>query len=665
MYVTYQNKICVPVQFLFESGIIQSKGTYDTLRNRGHIKVERSGFDKTRTLINAKEMRPDIRQKVESILGAPGDIAKLKLVQFIEWSKEAETYYTTYRYNDDTPLPEETIHEYIITANILNAIHHLVTEEFARIKITKGQMWENIANACQNLDSSVYPHKLPANARRLQAKFREFHKNGFKSLVHKNFGNEFSVKLTTAAKEWALARWCNQVNRCANLAQLHAEFNEIAAENGWKQVDDEKTFYNFIHAPEIQPLWYAHRHGEKAADEAFGYQHTTILPTRRDSLWYSDGTKLNFYFRDENGTMQTAWVYEVMDAYSDVLLGFNISKKTENFSDQYKAYKMAIQFAGHRPYEIKFDNQGGHKKLVASEFFAKITRLSIRTQPYNGKSKTIESAFGRFQRQIMKRCWFFTGQNVTAHTRESKANMEFIMANQKNLPTYEEAIQAYTELREVWNHAKHHQTGLPRIEMYQNSHNERTPKIDTWDMVNLFWVWHSRGEKLQPLTFTPGGISFELNKQKFEYMVYDEDGMPDMDFIDKSVDKKFFVKYDPEMMDEIYLYERDHGGERFVTNAKLKLSIHRATQDQTDGENSFIKSVELKKKQHRLERFNAMESILENHGIAAWQLGFNTPKVKGIETKVKKTTKTAEAVEVVDFDKTISNLTQNDIYDDF
>src|SRR5690625_5779864 len=96
-------------------------------------------------------------------------------------------------------------------------------------------------------------------------------------------------------------------------------------------------------------------------------------------------------------------------------------------------------------------------------------------------------------------------------------------------------------------------------------------------MVNIFWVWHSRGDKLQPVTFTPGGISFTLNKQKFEYMVYDENGLPDMDFIDRSVDKKFYIKYDPELMDEIYLYERDHAGERFVTNAKLKVRDRKST----------------------------------------------------------------------------------------
>ena len=55
-------------------------------------------------------------------------------------------------------------------------------------------------------------------------------------------------------------------------------------------------------------------------------------------------------------------VYEVVDAYSEVLLGYYISDH-ENFEAQYNAYRMAVQVSGHKPYEIVHDNQGGHKRL--------------------------------------------------------------------------------------------------------------------------------------------------------------------------------------------------------------------------------------------------------------------------------------------------------------
>lgn len=50
----------------------------------------------------------------------------------------------------------------------------------------------------------------------------------------------------------------------------------------------------------------------------------------RDALWYGDGTKLNLYYRNEQGKMCTTGVYEVMDAYSETLLGYDIAPN-ENF----------------------------------------------------------------------------------------------------------------------------------------------------------------------------------------------------------------------------------------------------------------------------------------------------------------------------------------------
>ena len=61
------------------------------------------------------------------------------------------------------------------------------------------------------------------------------------------------------------------------------------------------------------------------AHQRYDRKHRTILPSRRDSLWYGDGTKLNLYYRDENGNKCTTSVYEVVDAYSEVLLGYYIS----------------------------------------------------------------------------------------------------------------------------------------------------------------------------------------------------------------------------------------------------------------------------------------------------------------------------------------------------
>ena len=98
--------------------------------------------------------------------------------------------------------------------------------------------------------------------------------------------------------------------------------------------------------------------------QLYDRKHHTLLPASRDSLWYGDGTKLNLYYRDESGNKRTINVYEVVDAYSEVLLGYHISER-EDYIAQYHAFRMAIQRSGHKPYELVCDNQGGHKKNTA------------------------------------------------------------------------------------------------------------------------------------------------------------------------------------------------------------------------------------------------------------------------------------------------------------
>jgi len=678
MYIKYQNTVCLPVPKLIEIGIVESCNTYNQWVKRGHLKVMRRGGNGRTALIDVNQMREDIRQKVISIFGDPSNFASIKLVNYIEWSAKAAEYFREYRYGEDTPLPEATQLEYTITANILNAIKKLLNTDFSASKVSKGEMWRNISKAVNNLNPAEYPHRLPANWQSLKARFDSFHGKankrypitGLKGLIHKNFGNEFTAKLTAESKEWILARWCNQVMRCANLAQLHEEYNEAAPAFGWKQVQDEKTFANYLYDPEIVAKWMGHRLGTKAVEAKYGYKHTTKMASCRDALWYSDGTKLNLYYKektDKGWVLRSAWIYEVMDAFSEVFLGYHISKEGEKFTHQYKAFKMAIQVAGHRPYEIRFDNQGGHKKLVASEFFSNITKLAIRTQPYNGNSKSIESAFNRFQQKHLKKFFFYTGQNVTTKTIASKTNLENIKANMHKVPTYEELEELYPKLRKEWNYDTHHLSGKSRMETYLESVNEKSPEINMWDMVNMFWVWHSQNKVQKAITYTPGGISFTLNKQRFDYLVYDENDLPDLEFIEKYTDKKLFIKYDPEIMDHIYLYEEDHSGKRFVAVAKPKIEVSRAIQDQTPADIKFIRAVEAAKKEQRINRHQFTEEVLEKFDMAAWQQNFNTNKIAGLnlgKKKMKKTSKTT-AIVMEDYDKAISNLTQNDIYDEF
>jgi len=318
-----------------------------------------------------------------------------------------------------------------------------------------------------------------------------------------------------------------------------------------------------------------------------------------------------------------------MDVYSEAMIGYHISD-TEDYIAQYSAYRMAMQVSQHKPYQISYDNQGGHKKLEAGSFLTKLSHLAIKTKPYNGKSKTIESAFGRFQQQFLKKDWFFTGQNIQAKREESKANMEFIMANKNNLPTLDEIYETYKQRRREWNEAPHPKTGKPRIDMYRESDNPKTVKLELMDMVDLFWVLREK-----PVTCGAWGLKFQEKNVAYEYEVNLPNGLPDIKWLVRNIDKKFRIKYDPQDFSMIYLYEDTPQGLRFVTEAYEKVSIHRGKQEQQKGEMERWAAIDKASAELREEMQESLMEIQRQHNQLPEQNGLVTPGIKGINKKKK------------------------------
>jgi hypothetical protein len=621
------------------------KHNYD--KHRAKLKILRpgKGFG-SHALIDFKSVPEKYRSKCVSTYGDPHK--SVKLYQFkdqIEPDDEAMEFFRRHTINNNH-LSDEKIKEYYTNAIILNAAIKESKEQKsyrkARTNLSSNTL-DNIFESIIRLDKDDYPHTFKSYERWRKV-LTNYKKNGYISLVSRKGGNKNAEKINDNAKIWLLGQWANKIEIIPSAQQLLAIYNKKAETEGWKKIKNVGTIDNFLE--ETRPMWYGHRYGELKAKQKYGYKHSTILPSMRDSLWYSDGTKLNYYYQDENGKVCTCSVYEVMDVFSETLLGYHISKN-EDYEAQYMAYKMAMKFAGQKPYEIRYDNQGGHKKLENSDFLKKLAHLSIRTAPYNGNSKTIENAFYRLQSQVLKKDWFFTGQNIDHQKRdESKANMEFILANKANLPTLKEVIEIYKKRRDEWNNMLHFATGSRRIEMYYRSENPKATKIQLWDMVDMFWITREK-----PVTCSSSGISFTEKKEDYEYMVYDKNRMPDQQWLWNNVDKQFYIKLDPEDMSLIYLFEKDHNGLRFVTAAETKINIHRNIQEQPEEEPAFIKNVGDEAKRLRVQVRDNMNAILEMNNLLPEQHDMNSPLIKGVEKRKK----TKRVTDIAQVQKEISN----------
>lgn len=661
MFEYHNNILCVQGGWLYEVAQIMSKSNYKLLKHRGSLSVVQRGGNGRPALVDYESIPERFKKKIVEQCGDPYEMVKsYRFSDYLERDNDAYTFYRNYRLENGSSLPDKTINQYCAESEILNAVRIIVTNTAAKRKALGGgsaKIWDKLSTIIQELPSKTYPHALPRNVRSLKRKYKAYNKEGYSALIHKGYANSNSEKINDEAKVWVISRWADRVAKVANLQQLLFEYNEMAIQKNWKQLKEENTLRNYLYKEGVKHLWYGHRYGDSVSKDKFGYKHKTKLPTMRDSLWYSDGTKMNYYYLDADGKMATCQVYEVMDVYSEVLLGYHISSK-ENYEAQFSAYKMAVKISEHKPYQIGFDGQGGHKKLQSGNFLTKVARLAVKTAPYNGSSKTIEAAFGRFQSQFLKRDWFFTGQNITSKKQESKANREFIMANKASLPTLSEVKEIYAKRRKEWNSAPHPKTGIPRVDMYRNSTNPDTPTVNLWDMVDLFWI-----QRKDTITCTSSGIKFTENKVPYEYMVYREDNLPDIEWLRNNIDKKFVIKFDPEDMTMIHLYEEDALGLRHVTEAKIKFDVHRGKQEQEAWEAEYLQKVKQLNEEQRIKADEEMDSMLESHGMLPEDYGLKSPGLLGIKSKRKKAPNNIGKIQKKE--SGYSELEEVDIYDKY
>lgn len=633
----YNKTLCVTFKELTEGGIITGPTLLKNVQ-RGNIQcANRGGGEGSKALYVYASLPMKYRMMFEAKYGKPADV--LKAQELKEWVKEdgdARAFYEAFEYDLNgvqTRLSQKLIDEYTSNASVLKMLwermNELTRTTHALGGGRRGDLWDIVFTQSEKL-REVTSHTLPKNLARLKEKMSQFKKNGYESLISGKIGNKNTLKITEDAGRRLIALKRSRVPVLTD-SQIFETFNQECEAKGWKPLKSVRSLKTWLESAAIEPLWHDAVYGEMSAHQKFDRRHKTQLPSMRDALWYGDGTKINLYYRDDEGKVRTTSVYEVIDAATEVFLGFCISDN-EDYEAQYMAYRMAIQVSGHKPYEIVHDNQGGHKKLQNQQFFDKLCHIHRTTAPYNGASKTIESVFGRFQMQVLHKDWRFTGQNITAKKDSSRPNMEFIEANKDKLYTYDELKAAYLKARTEWNEMAHPATGEQRIKMYEQSENPETPVVTPSNMIDMFWVTCDRMS-----TFTSSGIEITVKGKKRVYEVMTEAGVPDIAWRRLHTYERFVVKYDPYDFGSIRLYRKDKAGElRFERVAEPYMVIHRAIQEQTEGEATFIRQQQKATEESRIERQVAAKAIEYAEGVAPEQHGLSTPDLKGVTADVQR-----------------------------
>lgn len=634
----YKNQLCVTFDELVPEVII--KKTLDSCIHRHNIQCLRRGGYGHPALYSFQSLPTRYKMKFEDIYGDPTEAMKQQqLKDELVMDEAARSYYEAFEYNLNgvqSHLSDKLIEEYTMNASVLNLLirrmNDLRTDSHALGAGRRSDLWDIIFKQSEKMREPT-GHTLPGNPARLKEKMKRYKKEKYEVLINGRLGNRNTLKITPTAARRLIALKRSRVPVYTD-SQIFEAFNADAEKRGLKPLKSIRSMKAWLGSAAVEPLWHDAVYGEMSAHQKFDRKHRTELPQMRDALWYGDGTKINLFYRDDDGKVRTTSVYEVIDAYSETFLGFHISDN-EDYEAQYMSYRMAIQVSGHKPFEIVTDNQGGHKKLASQKFFQRLCHIYRTTVPYNGSSKTIENIFYRFQHQVLHKDWRFTGQNITAIKADSRPNLEFVEANKARLYTLDELKAAYLKARTQWNEMAHPATGISRIEMYRQSLNPKTPAVTPAEMIDMFWVMSDK-----PCTFTASGLDITINKKKHTYEVFSAPGIPDQEWRRTHTYQKFYVQYDPYDLTSVRLYWMDKaGGYRFERVAEPYMVIHRAIQDQTPAEEAFIRAQQKASDENRVERQVIARTIEREEGVAPEQHGLVSPDIKGVGKEVRRQAK--------------------------
>lgn len=692
----YGNVLAVSYSDLVSNGIL-TKPTYDKYSRMGKLTILQKGGNGRCALVAYQSLPENIRKECDAKLKFEKEVMKEreenKMIEDLKFDAQAVKFFKEYKTSNGIGIDASKQLEYILNAQVMNA---MVAIENKR-KTThingprKKNTWQSVLFNCEKLRERCN-HTLPKNEARLREKFNQFKKQGYEVLINKNTGNQVARRVGTLEAN-LLLKLKRSFFPVYTDQQIFDEFNRQVPLRGMKTIKSIDTLRKFLYDPKIMVYWYSIVNGEREFKEKFIPKFKTELPSMPNSLWYSDGTKLNLYYKDyvqgRGWVARTTDVYEIMDAATEMFLGYYIGDG-ENFYTQYQAYRNAFATWKVKPYEIVTDNQGGHKKLASQGFFKKICHLHKTTMPHNGASKTIENAFGRLQQQVLHELFGFTGQNITAKSLKSRANIELILKNIDKLPTLDDLKEKYAECREKWNNSRCaiSETGLSRKELYTSINNPEAAVLDSYEMQELFMIFSA-----QPVQYSSEGFTFQKQGQEYTYMVYTDEDIVDMSFHMANIGNKFYYRYDPENMTRIELWQMTATGIKYSATATPKVTIHRATQERTADENRILFRQLEENRRVRAAMYITNEDLAAEFGMGEAYTQLDMPMPVAVSKKqmeqyredMKKGTLEAPVsfrqkdlpelpvmmdidrgvISAGDYTKKVSNITDIDIYDKF
>lgn len=563
-----------------------------------HWKGVKDPADKRRTIFNYLELKPKYKELVTNKYDNPYLFVHYQAIKkFLRTDVKAIDFFTSYRTNENTALPDRFIKEYTTCANWLN----LIIEVEGNWRICKKTLFMQSRPELYHALCKLFKTenvKLPKVYCSLKQKLAIYKQYGYASLVSKKFGNSNSKKVKHELNHALLIEMLSHSMQYTD-AFIAEKYNQAIKKlnAGFKTISANTVGnYRKKHAVEVD--------GSRLGTHAWYNKAGKVIHRKRASmplmLINSDDNELDVFFQQvktKKAGHKVAhyyyrpYLYVVIDTFNDYILGYAIGDT--NTQDLVKAaYLNAAnhvkQLTGERYLwqQIQTDRWGIDKnaKNDFSQYFSNQAAFSP-TMLGNSRGKVIEQVFRGHWSAKLKELFpiNYSGTNITAKTHIPR---EWLEANKKDFPKVEDAevlIACFiNEMRQLIDS----RTGISKQQHWLNAFNAmpNDKKRQITDEQHLLWLGYehtnSRSGEQELNTLTNKGLTPVINGAKMVYEVPAEHYL-------NTIGTTCKIKYDPYDLSKVLAISTDEKTRLVCTRYEL---MPMAKADYVEGTTDYLNS---------------------------------------------------------------------------
>lgn len=581
MALIFNNRVCVFANELIvynpkrnvgsQDGFIP-EGTFQTMKKRKQIIVLHRSTPGQSAIVDFETMREDMKRKFIELNGDPRatlatQSQKSLLEEAIVFSNDAFEFYTTkYRYDGGKKLPDGKIDEYTLNVRVLEAILYLKDEHRKNIIGTSGpriNMWKKLCGLSNDLltlrdphGKPLFPHTLPQNAASLKRKCQEYEgacrisrEEGYRYLIHKNFGNKSAAVVKDEESEAILHKLISLHNNL-NSVQIMEEYNKAAEILDKPLINSPVTVDNYKKKMELTTM--QGRKGKKAVANTRKMQIHREAPTQALTYWTLDGWTAELLYQkkvpagkgtDGQRCMKTTYtnrktIVYVMDACCKYPVGYAIGDN-ESPALIREALRNAVRHTKelfgkrYKPLQLQSDN---YAKKTLTPFYQAMTKYYTPAAVGNAKAKIIEPHFHYLNVQYCQKQANWSGFGITSRT-ENQPNMEVLNDHRKLIPD-EAACIGQIEAIVAQERALHLAEFMAAWER-----TEESRKLPFCDEEYLLLMGETTGRTNH---INGDGLRLEMQGERINYDTFDIS-------LREHYNEDWIVRYDPEDMNRILI----------------------------------------------------------------------------------------------------------------